>query len=83
MRVIAASFPDQDSARAARDRLVRTLTLDSSSISVEALATGTLRHDSAILAGRFAEEVVSPAIEVVSHFGGTLVIDIDDRAGNA
>jgi hypothetical protein len=83
MRVIAASFPDQDSARAARDRLVRTLTLDANAISIEALANGGQRHDSAILAGRFGEEVVSSAIEVVSHFGGALVVDIDERAGNA
>jgi hypothetical protein len=83
MRVLAASFPDDASARAARKQLIRTFTLDAREIGVEALANGRQRKDSAILAGRFADDVVAAAIEVVAHFGGTLVIDIDDRGRNA
>jgi hypothetical protein len=83
MRVLAASFPDSASARAARDQLVRAFTLEAEAIGVEALANGSKRKDAAILAGRFKDEVVAAAIEVVTHFGGTLVIDIDDRGSNA
>ena len=83
MRVLAASFPDQASARAARERLISTFTLKASEIGVESLANGSARPQATILAGRFQEEVVSAAIEVVAHFGGILVIDIDDRGQNA
>ena len=83
MRVIAASFPDEASACAARDQLIRTFTLKESEIGVEPLANGNPRTHSAILAGRFEEDVVYAAIEVVAHFGGTPVIDIDDLGRNA
>lgn len=83
MRVLAASFPDDASARAARTHLITEFTLDASQVGVEALAHGRKRKDAAILAGRFREDVVSAAREVVKRFGGTLVIDIDDRERNA
>jgi hypothetical protein len=83
MRVLAASFPDDDSACAARDRLINALALDAGQIGVEALAHGRRRKDLAILAGRFQEDVVATAREVVAQLGGTLVIDIDDEGGNA
>jgi hypothetical protein len=83
MRVLAASFPDHDSARAARERLISRFTLDASEIGVESLAHGRRRRDAAILAGRFKDDLVTAALDVVAHFGGTLVVDIDDHAGNA
>lgn len=83
MRVLAASFPDQASARAARDQLISTFTLKESEIGVEPLAVGNPRKQATILAGRFEEDVVLAAIEVVAHFGGTLVIDIDALERNA
>jgi hypothetical protein len=83
MRVLAASFPDDDSARAARAHLIREFTLDASQIGVEALAHGRSRKDAAILAGRFQDDVVAAARDAVERFGGTLVIDIDDRETNA
>lgn len=83
MRVLAASFPDDASARAARAYLMRAFTLDASQIGVEALANGRSRKDVAILAGRFQDEVVAAARYAVRQFGGTLVIDIDDRGSNA
>jgi hypothetical protein len=83
MRVLAASFPDHDSARAARERLISRFTLDAREIGVESLARDSRRHDAAILAGRFRDDIVTAALDVVTHFGGTLVVDIDDRAGNA
>jgi len=83
MRVLAASFPDDRSACAARDHLINTLTLDASQIGVKALAYGRRRTDVAILAGRFDDDVVATARDAVSQLGGTLVIDMDDEAGNA
>jgi len=83
MRVLAASFPDDASARAARDHLVDAFRLDDGQISVEALAPEERRRDAAVLAGRFHEETVVAARAVVERFGGTLVVDVDDRGANA
>lgn len=83
MRVLAASFRDDASARAARAHLISEFTLDEGKIGVEALAHGRKRIDSAILAGRFRDEVVAAAREVVERYGGTLVIDIDDGGANS
>ena len=82
-RVLAASFPDDRSARAARARLIDDFAIDASQIGVEALAHGRNDPDMAILAGRFHEDVVPAARGVVEEFGGTLVVDIDDRGMNA
>jgi hypothetical protein len=83
MRVLAASFPDDGSARAARSQLIRAFGLQASQIGVEALAHERNVTDVAVLAGRFQEEVVVAAREVVERFGGTLVIDVDAGGGNA
>ncbi len=83
MRVLAASFPDNASARAARAHLISEFTLDATQVGVEALAHGRKRKDAAILAGRFQDEVVEAVREVVRQLGGTLVMDIDDRDSNA
>ena len=83
MRVLAASFPDGASARAARAQLLNVFHLDPGQIGVEALAAGRTVHDVAILAGRFREETVAAARKVVERHQGTLVIDIDDAGRNA
>ena len=83
MRVLAASFPDDVSARAARNHLIRAFGLDASQIGVEALAHERNVSDTAVLAGRFQDDVVVTAREVVERFGGTPVIDIDDGGRNA
>jgi len=83
MRVLAASFPDDASARSARSRLIRDFDLDDRQIGVEALAHGRRLSDMAILAGRFQDSIVAAARAVVEQSGGTLVIDIDDRGRNA
>lgn len=83
MRVLAASFPDDASARAAKDQLVGTLGLDASQLGIEALAAARNARHPAILAGRFNEDVVIAARDVVERLGGTLVIDIDDAGRNA
>jgi hypothetical protein len=83
MRVLAASFPDDASARAARAQLMNAFGLEGSQIGVEALAHERNVDDVAVLAGRFRDEVVAAAWEVVERNGGTLVMDIDDSGGNA
>jgi hypothetical protein len=83
MRVLAASFPDDASARAARAQLLRALDLDASQIGVEALAPERGTSNAAILAGRFQEDVVDAARAVVEQHQGRLVIDIDDAGNNA
>lgn len=83
MRVLAASFPDGDSARAARAQLIRAFKLEDTQISVEALAAQGTRGNRVILAGHFEESVAAAARASVEQFGGTLVVDIDDQAGNA
>jgi hypothetical protein len=82
MRVLAASFRDDASARAARARLIAALALDANQISVEALANEREAADAAILAGRFQEQAVEAALQVVAESGGTMVYDIDDRGRN-
>jgi len=82
-RVLAASFPDEVLARAARARLIDDFSLDANQIGVEALAHERNVSDVTILAGRFEEDVVAAARDVVAEFGGTLVIDIDDQGRNA
>ena len=81
MRLLAATFPDQASARVARTRLMIAFALRNSDIGVEFLAHG--RDDVAILAGRFQEDAVAAARDVVEVLGGTLVVDVDAAARNA
>jgi hypothetical protein len=84
MRVLAAAFPDDSTARAAESRLIAQLKLKANEIGVEALAYPPDRVESrAILAGRFREDRVGAARKVLEGFGGTLVIDIDDGGRNA
>jgi hypothetical protein len=84
MRVLAASFPNASSARAAEAYLIGQFALEANQIGVEALAPMSERSSSkAILAGRFQEEVVDVARSVVEDLGGTMVIDIEDGGRNA
>lgn len=84
MRVLAASFPDADSARAAQAQLIAQLALEANQIGVEALAPMSARSSPrSILAGRFQDEVVQDAQSVVEGHGGTMVIDIEDGGRNA
>jgi hypothetical protein len=83
MRVLAASFPDDASARAARTQLLDAFHLDPGQIGVEALAAERNVSDVAILAGRFREDTVQAARELVEQHQGTLVMDIDDAGSNA
>lgn len=84
MRVLAASFPDDASARAAQEDLIVQFALEANQIGVEALAPMSERAGTrAILAGRFQDDVVAVARSVVEGHKGTMVIDIDDGGRNA
>ena len=65
MRVLAASFPDDTSARVAKSHLIQVLGLEDGQIGVEALAHERNVRDAAVLAGRFQDDVVVAACEVV------------------
>jgi predicted SpoU family rRNA methylase len=79
MRVLAASFIDAASARAARVGLFAALHADRIDVDVASLARPHgAPGDPAILAGRFADHVVEVVKSVVERFGGTVVADVDD-----
>jgi hypothetical protein len=78
---MAASFPTDASAREARTRLLAELAIEA---EVEALAQPTNPGGpAAILAGRFKDDVVPAAREMVERLGGTVMIDIDAAETNA
>jgi hypothetical protein len=83
MRVLAASFRDDASARAVRARLLRDFAIDAGQVGVELLAHGYEQRDEVILAGRFDDDVVTAARSILEAFGGTVVLDIDDAGNNA
>lgn len=84
MRVLAASFPDDVRARAARAKLLAELALDAQQVGVEILADPRASATpQAVLAGQFDEAVVDTARRLVEDLGGTVVVDIDATATNA
>ena len=84
MRTLAASFRDKASARAARAGLVRLLVVDSGGLRIAALGkTGCKADLATILAGNFREEVLGAARGVIERFGGTMVVDVDEKRTQA
>lgn len=84
MRVVAASFPNDASARKARTMLLTELAIEAHQVGVEALAQPANPGGPAtILAGKFSEDVVPAAREVVERLGGTVMIDMDAAETNA
>ena len=84
MRVLAASFPDDARARAARARLLAELALEAHQVGVEILAEpGAGAASQAVLAGQFDEALVSTARQLVEDLGGTVMVDIDATETNA
>ena len=80
MRTLAASFPDKAAARAAQAGLVRMLVVDSGTLRIASLGkTGPQADPETILAGNFRDEVVAVARDVIESFGGTMVVDVDER----
>lgn len=77
MRVVAARFPEPSQASAARDLLQREL--DSAEVEVAPLGHPGEAGTDAVLAGRFPEELVPAAVELVERAGGEIVADVDER----
>jgi hypothetical protein len=84
MRTLAASFRDTAAARAAQAGLVRMLVVDSGTLRIASLGrTGPDADRATILAGNFREEVVKVARDVIESFGGTMVVDVDEKRTHA
>jgi hypothetical protein len=84
MRTLAASFRDKASARAAQAGLVRMLVVDSGAVRIASLGkAGRDAGPGTILAGNFREEVVKVARDVIERFGGTMVVDVDEKHTHA
>jgi hypothetical protein len=84
MRVLAASFSDDARAQAARAQLLVELALGPQQIGVESLADpGDGRAATAVLAGRFDDELIDLARRLIEQLGGTVMLDIDARESNA
>jgi hypothetical protein len=80
MRTLAASFRDKATARAAQAGLVRLLVIDSEQLRIAALGkTGRETEPATILAGNFREGVVKVARDVMESFGGTMVVNVDEK----
>jgi hypothetical protein len=84
MRTLAASFRDKASARAAQAGLVRMLVVDSGALRIASLGkAGRGAEPATILAGNFREGVVKVARDVIESFGGTMVVDVDEKRTHA
>jgi hypothetical protein len=84
MRLIAAAFDDEVAAEAARAGLVRAYGRESIGLSVAPLGRASdPSGPAAILAGRFAEDVVEAVTADVEDLGGRVVIDIDEARATA
>ncbi|MGZ8436941.1 MAG: hypothetical protein ACXW4H_03330 [Candidatus Limnocylindrales bacterium] len=84
MRVLAASFPDDVRARAARAKLLAELALEAHQVGVEILAEPAAgATPQAVLAGQFDEALVSTARRLVEDLGGSVMVDIDATETNA
>jgi hypothetical protein len=78
MRVLAATFQTQAAGKAAQARLREAVPGDPHAVRLGDLGrAGDPSGPATILAGRFDEQVVRIAREVVESFGGTIVVDID------
>jgi hypothetical protein len=84
MRTLAASFRDKAAARAAQAGLVRLLVVDPDALRIASLGkAGHHAQPATILAGNFREEVVKVARDVIESFGGTMVVDVDEKRTHA
>ena len=78
MRVVAARFSEPSQAAAARELLQREL--DRTDVEVAPLGhPGEAGSGDAVLAGRFPEDQVPAAVELVEQSGGEIVADVDER----
>ena len=80
MRVLAASFEDEATARVVRDGLTRRFGLVPGTVDVAPLGRAAQPSGpAAVLAGRFQDDVVDDVMAVLAGHGGTLVADIDEE----
>jgi hypothetical protein len=77
MRVVAARFPERSQAAAALDLLRRQLRPPDVAVAPLAWSDEPTATD-AVLAGRFPDELVPAAVELVERSGGEIVADIDE-----
>jgi hypothetical protein len=81
VRILAASFMDEDSAASAMRELDARFSTDGAGVSVAALGRASQPGGpTTILAGRFREEVIAAVRHAVEGFGGTVVVDVDEGA---
>jgi hypothetical protein len=84
MRILAASFMTLASATKALDALNRQFGTEDDVRLAPLGRAGGPGGPTMVLAGRFADDVVEAVRRAVKKFGGTVVVDADDRAtGNA
>jgi hypothetical protein len=80
VRVIAATFKDQRSANRTLKLLRGAFDLGEEDAQLAPLGVaGTESVDSIVLAGRFIETRVATVCEMVEHYGGNVVLDVDEN----
>jgi hypothetical protein len=80
VRVIAATFKDQRSANRTLKLLRGAFDLEEEDAQLAPLGiAGTESADSIVLAGRFKEARVETVCEMVEHYGGNVVLDVDEN----
>jgi hypothetical protein len=79
VRVIAATFRDQRSAKRILRVLQGAFDLGEEDAELAPLGVaGTESDDSIVLAGRFNEARVATVCEMVERYGGNVVVDVDE-----
>jgi hypothetical protein len=81
VRVLAARFRDRQTASAALDALRRRLALADEDAAIAPLGTPGARDEgeATLLAGHFHETQVALVHSTVTHAGGDVVADVDER----
>ena len=80
MRILAASFRTEQSAASALVALNRRFASSRGFRLARLGQFGNPNRPSAVLAGPFADDVVAAVKRAVRKLGGTVVVDIDERA---
>ena len=80
MRVVAAMFPGQDEASAARETLRRQLNVTGEDVGVAPFAPlNRGEPDGVLLAGRFPDEAINHVTQIIESAGGEVVADVDEK----
>jgi hypothetical protein len=79
VRVIAATFKDEESAGCALSELREAYDLAEDDAELAPLGVaGTESEDALVLAGRFRDERVEPIRRLVEEHGGSVVVNVDE-----